>query len=87
MLTLHGHSSHTWPYWAAYARLCLVYPLHHIFSCSQKFLTFQLLVISLFDYADVIYISALNQHLLNRVQRIQNSCLHFSYCVRKYNHY
>jgi len=27
-----------------------------------------------------------NQYLLNHVQRIQNSCLYFSYCVRKYDH-
>ena len=41
---------------------------------------------SLLNYADVVYVPVLNQHLLNRVQRIQNSCLRFSYCVRKYDH-
>jgi len=29
---------------------------------------------------------AFNQHLLNRVQCIQNSCFRFSYCARKYDY-
>jgi len=76
---IHGHRT-------AYVRLYLLYSLHHILSCSQKFLTSQLLVIFLIDYADVIFIPALNKHLLNHVQRIQNSYLRFSYCVHKYDH-
>jgi len=67
----------------AYTRL-LLYPLRPL-SCSQKLLTSQLLVISLFDYADVVYVPIINQDLLNRVQRIQNSYFRFSYCVHKYD--
>ena len=63
--------------------LCLLYLFRHILSCSQKLLTSQLLVISLSDF---VYVPALNQHLLNRIQRIQNFYLHFSYCIRKYDH-
>jgi len=50
----HESSSRT-----AYARLRLLYPLRQVFFCSQKLLTSQLLIISLFDYTDV-YVPALN---------------------------
>ena len=51
---LHESSSRT-----AYARLRLLYPLHQVFFCSQKLLTSQLLIISLFDYTNV-YVPAFN---------------------------
>ncbi|KYM96666.1 hypothetical protein ALC62_12662 [Cyphomyrmex costatus] len=71
---------------AAFLRLRLLYPFRHILSTSQKLLISQLLVISLFDYSNSIYIPALSQKLLTRVQRIQNTCLRFSFNVRKYDH-
>ena len=81
MLILHGHM---WPCQVS-GCLRLLYPFRHIFSCSQKFLTFQYL---LFLYLiTLMSFPALDQHLLNHVQRIQNSCLCFSYCVRKYDTY
>jgi len=55
---------------------------------SQEFLTSQLLVISLFDYADVVYVPSLNListksykiiYIIIYIKRIQNSCLRFSY--------
>ena len=68
MLTLYGHIRVTRgrQVSAAYARLRLLYPFCHIFSCSQKLFISQLLVMSLFDYADVVYVPALN-HQLNRI--------------------
>ena len=70
ILILHGQLSYVAVKCrAAYARLCLLYPLRHFVSIlfSQKLLTSQLLVFSLFDYADVVYVSFFNQYLLNRV--------------------
>jgi len=46
----------------------------------------QSLILSLFDYADVVYAPALSQQLLNRIYSIQNSCLRFFYCIYKYDH-
>jgi len=70
----------------AYSRLKMLFPLRHILSLSQKLLVTQSLIISLFDYADVVYIPCLNKRLLNRIQIIQNSCLRFTYGIRKYDH-
>ena len=48
---------------------------------SQKLLISQLFVISLFDYADLIYIPTSSQKLLTGVQRVQNSCLRYSFLI------
>lgn len=56
-----------------------------ILSATQKLLISQLLIISLFDYANVVYIPALTQKP-SRIQNIQNSCLRFSYNARKFDH-
>ena len=71
---------------AAYIRLRKLYPLRHVLSIPQKLLVTQTLVLSLFDYANTVYIPCLSQKLLNRVQRIQNSCLRFCYGARRFEH-
>lgn len=38
------------------------------------------------NYGDTVYIHSFSKQLLNRIQRIQNSCLRFSYDVRKFDH-
>lgn len=70
----------------AYCRLKMLSPLCHILSVSQKLHVTQALVLSLFDYVDVVYISCLSKYLLRKIQLIQNSCLRFSYGIRKYDH-
>lgn len=70
----------------AFLRFHFLYPFCHILSISQKLLILQMLVIFLFDYANTVYIPALSQKMLNCVQRVQNSCLRFSYNVHKYDH-
>ena len=70
----------------AYNRLRLLYPSRHILSTTQKLLLSQSLVISLFDYCDVLYSPFLTSRLTSLIQRVQNSCLRFSYCVRKFDH-
>lgn len=71
---------------AAYIRLRKLYPLRHILSISQKLLVSCSLVVSLFDYADVVYVLFLSAQLLQRIQRIQNSCLRFAFGIRKFDH-
>lgn len=56
-------------------------------STPQNLLVSLLHILSLFDYADVAYVSALSQQLLNRIQGIQHSCLRFSYGARKFDHF
>jgi len=70
----------------AYSRLKMLFGLRHILSVSQKLLLTQSLILSLFDYANVVYIPCLNKSSLNRIQLIQNSCLRFVYGIRKYDH-
>lgn len=38
------------------------------------------------NYGDTVYIPSFSKQLLNRIQRIQTSCLRFSYDVRKFDH-
>ena len=70
----------------AWLRLKLLYPLRKILPRCQKLLVSQLLVLSLFDYADVVYCPCLTKAALARIQSVQNSCLRFSFLARKYDH-
>jgi len=63
----------------AYSHLKMLFPLRHILSVPQKLFVTQSLIVSLFDYANVIYIPCLNKRLLHRIQLIQNSCFRLSY--------
>jgi len=81
-LTLHGYSSHTWP--SNIGLFTPVYIFFILFSCCQKLLTSQLLVISL---SLITPMSSIFQFLIN------NSLIMYcvfkilsSYCVRKYDH-
>ena len=71
---------------SAFSRMRSLYPSRRILSTSTKLLLCQALIISIFDYADVVYGPCLSSSLLSVVQRVQNSCLRFSYNVRKYDH-
>lgn len=64
--------------------ITILYSLH-ILSLPQKLLVTQSLVLSLFDYVDVVYVPCLNQRLFHRVQKVQNSCLRFCYGDRKFD--
>ena len=70
----------------AFARLRVLYPSRRILSTHTKLSLCQLLVISLLDYADVVYGPCLFTRLSSIVQRIQNSCLRYSYNVCKFDH-
>jgi len=84
----HGPLNIISKYCVAFARLCLLFPLRHILSVSQKPRLSQLFIFSLFDYADTVYIPGLSKRLLHRIQllkiiqNIQNSCFRFFYGSR-----
>lgn len=67
----------------AYMRLRMLFLFRRILFTSQKLLVSQALVLSLFEY--VVYIP-LSQSSHLRIQRVQNSRLCFSHCVRKFDH-
>ena len=69
-----------------FSRLRLLYPFRHILSSSQKLVVSQSMIVSLFDYVNVVYALAFTQQLSERIQRVQNSCLRFSYGIRKFDH-
>ena len=71
---------------SAFARLRFLYPSRRILSTHIKLSLCQSLVISLLDYADVVYGPCLTTRLSAIVQRIQNSCLRYSYNIRKFDH-
>ena len=71
---------------SAFSRMRSLYPLRRTLSTNTKLLLCQALIISIFDYADVVYGPCLSSSRSSVVQRVQNSCLRFSYNVRKYDH-
>ncbi|VEN38354.1 unnamed protein product [Callosobruchus maculatus] len=69
----------------SYGRLKLLYPYRHIFSTKLKILLCDILVLSLFNYCDVIYGPCLTKNDINRVQKVQKSCLRYVFGVRRYD--
>ena len=63
--------------------VCVFYIPLGIFFPLLRTLLSQSLVVSLLDDCDVVYSPFLTSRLSSLVQRIQNSCLRFSYCVRQ----
>lgn len=68
----------------AYYNLKLLYPHRHLLSKSLKIKLTDSLVLSHFNYCDVLYGPCLDKVDINRIQRAQKSCLRFIYGVKKY---
>lgn len=68
----------------AYANLKMLYPHRHVLSRSLKAKLTDILVLSHFNYADVVYGPCLTSLDANRIQRVQKSCLRYIYGIRKY---
>ena len=71
---------------AAHYRLKQVYPARHFLSTGSKLMLSQALILSLFNYVNTVFGPCISVRTAGRIQRIQNSCLRFSYGIRKYNH-
>lgn len=69
----------------SFSILKLLYPQRHILSPKIKLQITNSLVLSLFDYCDVVYGPCLDVITKNRIQRVQNACVRFSLGIRKYD--
>lgn len=71
---------------SAYTKLKLLYPYRGHLSDEAKLALSQSLIMSNLLYAGIVYVPFLNKQNLRRLQNIQNSCLRFSYGIRKFDH-
>ena len=70
----------------AYFRLRKLYAIARVLSRKQKLILASILVISLFDYADIVYYPCLTKRVSLRIQRVQNACVRFAFGLRKFDH-
>lgn len=71
---------------SSYANLRMLYPFRSFLPVNLKLQLCQSLVLSQFTYGSQIYYPCLDADTLYKLQRVQNSCLRFSYGIRKYEH-
>lgn len=68
----------------AYANLKMLYPHRHVLDQNIKILLCDTMVLSHFNYCDVVYGPCIDYVDINRIQRVQNSCLRYIYGIKKY---
>lgn len=71
---------------SAFIALKKLYANKQILSPNIRKLLCDSLVLSQFNYGDVIYGPCLTSVTVQRIQRVQNACLRFIYGLRKYDH-
>lgn len=67
----------------AYATLRLLYNNRYILNQKLKLQLCDALVLSIFNYGDVVYHSCLDSVHSDKIQKLQNSCLRFIYGIRR----
>lgn len=70
----------------AYAKLKNMYKFRHVLTQKQKIFLCDSIVLSNFNYCDVVYGPCLDVNDKNKIQKVQNSCLRFVYGIRSHNH-
>lgn len=70
----------------AYIRLRKLYRLRKFLPPKTKYFLCNTLVLSLFDYADVVYNDAITSQVAHSIQKVQNSCMRFAYNI-PYRHH
>lgn len=70
----------------AHFKLKCLYQNRHLFNSRLKKLLCDSLILSNFTFCDLLYGSCITKELQTRIQRMQNSCLRFIYCIRKREH-
>ncbi|XP_031359025.1 uncharacterized protein LOC116182622, partial [Photinus pyralis] len=70
---------------SAYGQLRSLYSSRHILGTKHKAVLCDSLVLSRFNYCDVLYGPCLLAKDRDRIQRVQNSCLRFVFGIRKYD--
>lgn len=68
----------------AYANLKMLFPHRHILPINLKIKLTDALVLSHFNYCDVVYGPCLTEIDRQRIQRVQKSCLRYIYGIRKF---
>lgn len=63
-----------------------LYPYRRIINTKLKLQITNSLIISILSYANIVYGPCLSTKTEYRVQRIQNSCIRFSFLLRKFDH-
>ena len=70
---------------ASYAKLKTIFPLRHLLDVKTKTTLCDTLILSKFNYGDVIYNSCILRVDEGRIQRVQNSCLRYIFGIRKFD--
>ena len=69
----------------AYGKLRQAFRFKNFLSPQAKWNLSETYILSQFNYGDII-LQGINKQLLNKIQKIQNSCIRFSFGLRKYDH-
>jgi hypothetical protein len=69
----------------AYGKLRQAYRFNKFLSPQAKWNLSETYILSQFNYGDII-LQGLTNQLINKIQKIQNSCIRFSFGLRKYDH-
>ena len=69
----------------AFSTLKLLYNNRHLLNQKLKTQLCDTLILSVFNYGDVIYHPCLDAIHKSRIQRVQNACLRFIYEIRRYD--
>ena len=70
----------------AYGNLKLIYGCSYILDHKSKILLCNSLVLSHFNYGDVIFHPCLTKLDELRIQRVQNACIRFIFGIKKFDH-
>lgn len=70
----------------AYARLKTLYKFKYVVNTAVKLKLTESLILSLFDYCDVVYGPCLSVYDAQRIQVLQNACMRFACNVKRRDH-
>lgn len=70
----------------AYGVLRMLYTNRHILCQKLRIHLCNTLVLSKFNYCDVLYSPCINVAVTKKIQRVQNACLRFIYGIRRREH-
>lgn len=70
----------------AYMRLKNLYKYNHSLPSKTKYYLCNSLILSLFDYGDIVYGESLTGEVAHTIQKIQNACIRFSFSIPFRNH-
>ncbi len=70
----------------AYASLRLLFNCRYFLSFKLKVILSETLVLSHFNFCDVVYNKCITQINSSRIQKLQNACIRLIFGARKYDH-